>query len=119
VAPSPSLPNSGDLTVAESSGAASRWSVPRSDFPPFDLDRTARTTGYRYAHARLTPWPACQRHLQLLILPSQIFLRPILIERLGPPRTAWTPSDPPPSDLDRTTRTIVAIRFPLALGPLG
>jgi hypothetical protein len=27
-----------------------------------DLDRMARTAGYRFAHARLAPWPACQRH---------------------------------------------------------
>ena len=44
----------------------------RSDFPPSDSDRTARTAGYRFAHARLTPWPACQRHPQPLILPGLI-----------------------------------------------
>jgi hypothetical protein len=27
---------------------------PRTDFPPSDSDRTARTAGYRFAHARLT-----------------------------------------------------------------
>jgi hypothetical protein len=51
--------------------------------------------GYRFAHARLTPCPTCQRHPQPLIFPGLIFPRPILIERLGPP----------PSDLDRTVRT--------------
>jgi hypothetical protein len=83
--------NFGDLTVTERSGAASRWSVPRSDFPLSDLDRTARTAGYHFAHARLTPWPACQRHPQPLILPYLISLRSILIERLGPPRTPLRP----------------------------
>jgi hypothetical protein len=36
--------------------------------PPSDSDRTARTAGYRFAHARLTPCPACQRRPQPLIL---------------------------------------------------
>jgi hypothetical protein len=86
VAPSSSLPNSGDLgatlarvclnsgdfTATERSGAARSRLFPRYDFPPSDLDRTARTAGYRFAHARLTPWPACQRHPQPLILPGLI-----------------------------------------------
>jgi hypothetical protein len=59
----------------------------------------------------------------MLILPGLIFLRPIQIEPLGPARTPLgpvrTPFGPPPSDLDRTVRTPVAIRFPLALDPLS
>jgi hypothetical protein len=80
--PSPSLPNSGDpgatlaraclnsgdLTATERSGATSRWSAPRPNFPPSDLDRTARIAGYCFVHARLMPWPTCQRHPQSLIL---------------------------------------------------
>jgi hypothetical protein len=83
--------NSGDLNTAERSGAASRTFVSLVCFPPSDLDCMARTVGYRFAHARLTPWPACQRRPQPLILSSLIFLRPILIKQLGPP---WTRSDP-------------------------
>jgi hypothetical protein len=62
------------------------------------------------------PRPTCQRHPQPLILPGLVSplsdldrtartpsdpLRPILIERLGPPRTP------------------AVVRFPLVLGPLG
>jgi hypothetical protein len=59
VAPSPSLPNSGDpgatlararlnsgdLTAMKRSGAASRTSVSPVLFSPSDLDRTAQTAG--------------------------------------------------------------------------
>jgi hypothetical protein len=85
--------------------------------PPSDSDRTARTTGYRFAHARLTPWPACQCHPQPLILPGLISPRPILIERLGPlgphrtpPVWSWSNGSDPP-------RTPIAICFPSSAGP--
>jgi hypothetical protein len=70
--------SSGDLTAAERSGVArSRLFSPRSDFPPSDSDRTARTAGYRFAHARLTrPGPPV----------SAIHIRS---DPFGP---AWTPS---------------------------
>ena len=69
VAPSSSLPNSGDpeatlararhntgdLTAAERSSAAGSHSTPSVRSPPFDPDRTARTAGYRFTPARLTP----------------------------------------------------------------
>jgi hypothetical protein len=84
--------SSGDLTPAERSGATRNRLFPGLIFPPSDLDRTARTARYHFAHARLTPWPACQRHPQPLILPGPIFPRPILIERFGPARSP--PSDP-------------------------
>jgi hypothetical protein len=64
----------------------------------------ARTAGYRFAHARLAPWPACQCLPQPLISPGLTFPRPILIERFGP----LVPLPPP--DLDRTAQT--------PLGPL-
>ena len=72
----------------------------------------ARTTGYRFVHARLTPWPASQRHPQPLIRPCLTFPRLILIERfgpLGPPRTS-----PRPILIERLgpPRTPVAVRFP-------
>jgi hypothetical protein len=92
---------------------------PRSDFPPSDSDRMARTAGYRFAHARLTrPDPPVSA-----IHNRSDFRRPILIKRLRPARTRsdpprthsdpprtrsdpfGPPSDPPPSDLDRTVRT--------------
>jgi hypothetical protein len=86
VAPSPSLPNSGDpgatlartclnssdLTALGRSGAASRTSVSPVCFPPSNLDRTTQTAGYHFVHARVTPWPSCQRHQQPLILPGLI-----------------------------------------------
>jgi hypothetical protein len=64
VVPSPSLPNSGDLgatlaraclnsgdlTTVERSGAASRTSGFPSLISPSDLDCTARTAGYYFAH---------------------------------------------------------------------
>jgi hypothetical protein len=114
--PSPSLPNSddpgatlaraclnaGDFNAAERSGAARSCLFPRSDPSPFDLDRTARTTRYRFAQARLAPWPACQRHPQPLIRPGLTFPRPMLIEWFGP-------LGPP--------RTPVAVRFPSSAGP--
>jgi hypothetical protein len=85
--------NSGDLTTAERSGVARSRLFPRSDpLRPIQIERPG-------PHVRLTPWPACQRHPQPLILPSLIFPRPILIEQLGPPRTP------------------VAIRFPSGAGP--
>jgi hypothetical protein len=85
--------NSGDLTVAERSGVARSHLFPRSDpLRPIQIERPG-------PHVRLTPWPACQRHPQPLILLCLIFPRPILIERLGPPRTP------------------VAIRFPSCAGP--
>jgi hypothetical protein len=101
VAPSSPLPNSGnpgatlaraylssgDLTAVERSGAARNRLFPGLISPPSDLDRMARTAGYRFTHARLTPWPACHRHPQPLILPGPISPRPILIERFGPART--------------------------------
>jgi hypothetical protein len=66
--------------------------------------------GYRFAHVRLTPWPACQRHPQPLALPGLTFPRPILIERFGPLRTP-----PRPIWIERLgpLRTLVAVCFPL------
>ena len=69
VAPSSSLPNSGDpgatlaraclnsgdLTAAERSGAACSHLFPRCDPLRPIQDRTAQTVGYLFAHARLTP----------------------------------------------------------------
>jgi hypothetical protein len=47
--------NSGDLTAAERSDAAHSHLFSLGLIsPPSDSDRTARTTGYRFAHARLT-----------------------------------------------------------------
>jgi hypothetical protein len=93
--------------------------------------------GYRFAHVHLTPWPAYQRCPQPPILLGLIFPHPILIERLGTPRTPLDtfgpprtpldpfrpPSDPSPSDLDRMVRTpsdpCSRPFSPLELGPLG
>jgi hypothetical protein len=84
--------NSGDLTAAERNSAArSRLFPPWSVSPPFDSDRTvrtpvafvfplvrspssdsdrmARTPGYRFVHARLHTWPACQRPIPLALGP--------------------------------------------------
>jgi hypothetical protein len=88
VAPSPSLPNSSDpgatlaraclnssdLTTSERSGAASRTSVSPVYFPPSDLDRTARTAGYHFAHARLTPCVGVLGPTAHLGLPLKVFL---------------------------------------------
>jgi hypothetical protein len=109
VAPSTSLPNSGDpgatlararlnavdLTAAERSGAARSRLFPRSDpLRPIQIERPGpRDTAS--ARAPDTPWPTCQCHLQPLGPPSDPLglvrtprtpPRPILIERLGPPR---------------------------------
>jgi hypothetical protein len=47
--------NSGDLTAAERSDAAHSHLFSLGLIsPPSDSDRTARTAGYRFAHARLT-----------------------------------------------------------------
>jgi hypothetical protein len=47
--------NSGDLTTAERSGAARNHLFSLGLIsPPSDLDRTAQTAGYRFAHVRLT-----------------------------------------------------------------
>jgi hypothetical protein len=85
-----------------------------------DSDRTARTAGYRFAHARLTPWPACQHCPQPLIRLGIDRTARTRSDPFGPPRA---PSDPSPSDLDRTIRTPsdpCSRPFPpLALGSLG
>jgi hypothetical protein len=87
-----------------------RTSVSPVWFSPSDLDRTARTVGYRFARApyaltHLTTPPAAAH-------PSQSdFPRPILIERLGPPSVrSWSNGSDPP-------RTPVAVRFPSSAGP--
>jgi hypothetical protein len=87
--------NSGDLTAIERSDAASRTFVSPVCFSPSDSDRTARTAGYRFAHARLTcpGLPVSATHSNPLGPP------------LDPLGLARTPLDPPPSDLDRTVRT--------------
>jgi hypothetical protein len=116
VAPSSSLPNSGDpratlararlnsgdLTAAERSGTARNRLFPRSDPPPRPIliERLGPRVPLRarapYALTHLSASPATT-------YPSWSGSpRPILIERLGPLRT---PSDPYPSDLDRTVRT--------------
>jgi hypothetical protein len=110
--------NSGDLTATERSGAAAAVCFPglipsvrfRSNGPDHGIPPRARAPD-ALTHMSVSPAAA---H------PSRSdFLRPILIERLGPPRTR---SDPPPSDLDRTVWTPVAAcqcPSPLALDPLG
>jgi hypothetical protein len=67
VAPSSPLPNSGDpgatLTHACLNSGDRRGATPPAaicfslglTLPPSDSDRTARTAGYRFAHARLAP----------------------------------------------------------------
>jgi hypothetical protein len=63
--------NSGDLTIAERSGAARRRLFPRSDpLRPIQIERLGPRV---LLHACLFPWSD--------------FPRPILIERLGPLRT--------------------------------
>jgi hypothetical protein len=102
VAPSSSLPNSGDpratlararlnsgdLTAAERSGTARNRLFPRSDPPPpSDLDRTARTAGTASRTRALCPDPpvsVTRNHLSFLVWFSPSDLD----------RTARTPSDP-------------------------
>jgi hypothetical protein len=112
VAPSSTLPNSGvpgatlacaslnsgGLTTAERSSAARSRLFPRSDpLHPIQIERPRPRVPLRArapnALARLSvPFTAAHHS-------RSDFPRLILIERLGPPL------DPPPSDLDRTTRT--------------
>jgi hypothetical protein len=106
VAPSSSLPNSGDhgATLARASLnsgdliAAERNSATLSHpFPPVLIPSVRFRThgpdrGYRFTHECLPPWPACQCHPQ----PSAPWsdpLRPIQISRPGPqvPLRARTP----------------------------
>jgi hypothetical protein len=69
VAPSSSLPNSGDFTAAERSGAARSRLFPLVWSPPSDSDRTARIAGTASRTHALTPWPACQRPNPLALGP--------------------------------------------------
>jgi hypothetical protein len=69
VAPSPSLPNSGDLTTAERSGAACSRLFPPGLIPPSDSDRTAQITDNASRTHALTPWPAYQRPNPLALGP--------------------------------------------------
>ena len=75
MAPSPSLPNSGDpratlaraclnsgdFTVAERSALPAAVCFPGL-IPSVRFRSKGSDRGYRFAHARLAPWPACQRH---------------------------------------------------------
>jgi hypothetical protein len=83
VAPSSSLPNSGDagtplahaclnsgdLTAAERSSSARSHSTPSVWSPPSDSDRMTRTAGTASRTRALTPWPACQRPNPLALGP--------------------------------------------------
>jgi hypothetical protein len=117
--------NSGGFTAAERSGATRSRLFPRSDpLRPIQIERPGPRLPLR---ART---PNALAHLSVPFIAAHHsrsdFPHPILIERLGPPRT---PSDPPPFDLDRTARTSsdplgparipVVARFPLARCPLG
>jgi hypothetical protein len=82
--------NSGDFTAAERSGAARSRLFPRSDpLRPIQIERPGPRVSLRTrlpdALARLSVPFAAAHHSR------SDFPRPILIERLGPPRT---PSDP-------------------------
>jgi hypothetical protein len=86
VVPSPSLPNSGDpktplahaclnsgdLTAAERSSATRSHSPLPSLIPSVRFRSHGPDRGYRFAHARLTPWPTCQRRPQPSVPPSLI-----------------------------------------------
>jgi hypothetical protein len=101
--------NSGDFTAAERSGAARSHLFPWSDpLRSIQIERLGPRVPLRArapdALSRLSAPPAAAH-------PSRSdFPCPILIERLGPPRT-------PPSDLDRTAWTPAAVRFPSSVGP--
>jgi hypothetical protein len=114
MAPSSSLPNSGDLgatlahaslnagdlTAVERSGAARSRLFPRSD--PLRSSQIERLRPRVPLHARALDALARLSAPPVAAHPSRSdFPRPILIERLGPPRTP------------------VVVCFPLALGPLG
>jgi hypothetical protein len=130
VAPSSPLPNSGDpgATLACAS-------LNSGDF--IAVERSGAT------HSRLFPWPDPLRPIQIEWLGPRVQLRarapdtlsrlsaspatvhpsrsdfpcPILIERLGPPRT---PSDPPAQSRSNGSdppRTAAAVRFPSGAGP--
>jgi hypothetical protein len=99
LAPSSPLPNSGDLTATERSGAARSRLFPRYDPPPRPIliERLRPRVPLRarapntLTHMSASPAAA---------YPSRSdFPRPILIERLGPPRTP------------------VAVCFPSSAGP--
>ncbi|PWZ34289.1 hypothetical protein Zm00014a_017752 [Zea mays] len=78
VAPSSSLPNSGDpgatlaraslnsgdLTAAERNSAACSRPFPPVLIPSDRFRTHGPDPGYRFAHACLPPWPACQRRPQ-------------------------------------------------------
>jgi hypothetical protein len=111
VAPSPSLPNSGDprATLARARlnfgdlTAAERNDAARSRlFPGLIPSVRFRSNGLDRGIPLRARAPDALTHLSVppaAAHPSRSdFPRPILIERLGPPRT-------PPSDLDRTART--------------
>ena len=53
--------NSGDLTAAERGAARSRLFSPGL-IPSVRFRSKGSDRGYRFAHARLTPCPACRRH---------------------------------------------------------
>jgi hypothetical protein len=83
VAPSSSLPNSGDpgpplahaclnsvdLSAAERSSAARSHSTSSVWSPPSDSDRTAQIVSTASRTRALTPWPACQRPNPLALGP--------------------------------------------------
>jgi hypothetical protein len=83
MAPSPSLPNSGDpgatlaraslnsgnLTAAERSSATRSRPFPPGLIPSIRLDRTAQITDNASCTRALTPWPACQRPNPLALGP--------------------------------------------------
>jgi hypothetical protein len=107
--------NSGDFTAAERSDAAHSRLFPRSD--PLCLIQIERLRPWVLLRARAPDALDRLSAPPVAAHPSRPnFLRPILIERLGPPR-------PPPSNLDRTVRTPsnpYSRPFPpLALGLIG
>jgi hypothetical protein len=64
--------NSGDLTATEKSSAArNRLPLPGL-IPSVRFRSNGPDRGYRFAHARLMPWPACQRCPQLSVPPGLI-----------------------------------------------
>jgi hypothetical protein len=59
-------------------------SVPPGLIPSVRFRSNGPDRGYRFAHACLTPWLACQRRPQPSVFPWSDPLRPIQIARLGP-----------------------------------
>jgi hypothetical protein len=111
--------NSGDLTAAERSGAAHSRLFPWFDpLRPIQIERLRPRVPLRArapdALSRLSAPPTAAH-------PSQSdFPRPILIERLEPPRTSSGPLGPPrPILIERLgpPRTPAAVHFPSGAGP--